>query len=342
MFNMMSIMLFFVVVGLLFLVACGDTSKTSGEEQEETNQKEAFHEGYPDQTIEMIVGYGAGGGTDLSARTAIEALNSAGIVDQDVVVENMTGAGGGLAMREVATREGDEYTLEAVPEYGSGLWNEMAGDVELDDFKPIAMVANDYQLICVRDDSPHNSIEKLLDQMKNDPQSVTISLASSLDGGEPWKWHQIADEYGIESNELNLVSLEGGNSALTALLGGDADATFVVPQLAADHIEDGNIRCLAQLTEDRTDQFKDIPTLIENGVDVTYYRSRGCWMNGNVSEEVADYWENSFEEMMETEVWKDYVENSGLLLEFKGREEYTKDIREDGESYREYFESFQD
>jgi putative tricarboxylic transport membrane protein len=341
MFKNKGLAMFLVLFGLLFLVACS-SSESSGTTEEEP-KKEAdsegqLPEGYPDQTIEVLVGYGAGGGTDLSARNMIEALNSSGIVDQSFVVENITGAGGAIAMKELAS-SGDEYTLEAIPEYGSGLWNNTAGDLGLSDFTPIAQVATDYQIIAVREDSPYETIEELLDAMKEDSQSVTIPIASSLDGGEPWRWYQVADGYGIEG-ELNLVSLEGGNAALTALLGGDGDAIFVVPQLAADHIEKGNIRGLAVMTDERTDQFPDIPTLKEKGVDVTYYRTRGFWMSGNVSEEVANYWENAFKEMMETETWEKYIENSGLLPIFKGREEYTNVIAEDGAAYKEYFKSF--
>lgn len=329
-----------VLLALCFLAACGSTDqkeKSEGGNGEESSEGQ-LPEGYPDQTIDVIVGYTAGGGTDLSARNMVEALNKEGIVEQSFAVDNITGAGGGLAMQTLV-KEGDEYMLNAVPEIGESIWTGVAG-VDIDELKPIAQVATDYQLVCVPADSPYDTLEDLLEAMKEDPESLTIPLASVIGGIETMRWVQIAEEYGADGSKLNMVALEGANSALQDLLGGDADVTFVVPQLAEDHVAAGNIKALAVTTDERVDMFPDVPTLKEQGIDVSYYRTRGFWMNGDVSDAVADYWENAFEQMMDTQIWQDYVEGAGLLLEFKNREEYTKMIHEDGTAYQEFYESF--
>lgn len=319
-----------LLFSLSFLVACSSSANSAGEKE--------LPNDYPNQTVEVLVGFGAGGGTDLSARNMVESLNKEGIVDQSFIVENMPGAEGGIALRELSSRKGDEYTLEAIPEHGLGLWKE---DSALNDYTPIAQVATDYQTIAVAKDSPYDTLDELIEAMEKDPKSVNISSATSLSGGVGWKWHQIFEAANMQV-EPNLVPMEGENAALTALLGGDADVTFVVPQLAVDHVEKGNIKLLAVMTDERTDQFPDVPTLKEEGLDVTYYRARGFWMNGDISEPVANYWEDALEKMSETDTWSEYVENAGLLLEFKGREEYTDYIEEDGTSYKEYYDSFED
>jgi putative tricarboxylic transport membrane protein len=320
----LSVLLF----ALLFLAACNSTANSAGEKK--------LPDDYPNQTVEVLVGFGAGGGTDLSARNMVESLNKEGIVDQSFIVENTPGAEGGIALRELSSRKGDEYTLEAIPEYGLGLWKDNS---DLKDYTPIAQVATDYQTIAVAKDSPYDTLDELIESMKKDPKSVVISSATSLSGGVGWKWHQIFEAAGMKA-EPNLVPMEGENAALTALLGGDADVTFVVPQLAVDHVEKGNIKLLAVMTDERTDLFPDVPTVKESELNVTYYRPRGFWMNGDISEPVADYWEDALEKMIETDSWKKYVENSGLLLDFKGREEYTDYIEKDGLSYKEYYDNF--
>lgn len=315
---------------LLVLMACSSNASSENEEE--------LSEDYPDKTLEVLVGFAAGGGTDLSARNMTESLNKEGIVEQSFMVENLPGAEGGIALRELHSRIGDEYTLEAIPEYGLSLWKE--DEVNLEEYTPIAQVATDYQTIAVREDAPYNNIEELLEAIQNDPKSIVISSATALSGGIGWKWDQIIKE-GDLGIDPNIVPMDGESEALTALLSGDADVTFVVPQLAKEHVENGDIKLLATLTDERTEQFSDIPTLKEAGIDVTYYRPRGFWMNGDIPDTVANYWEEALMQMSETDSWKEYVEDSGLLLEFKGQKEYTDYILEDGQSFKEYYDKFE-
>ncbi|QBQ05422.1 tripartite tricarboxylate transporter substrate binding protein [Sporosarcina pasteurii] len=323
-------LMYLLIAGLLLVSACSAESASSDDG--------TLPEGYPNQTVEVLVGYGAGGGTDLSARYMVEALNVEGIVEQSFIVENMTGADGAIALRELKARQGNKYTLEAIPEYGLGLWNN-DGDLTIEDFTPIASVATDYQTIAVPGDSPFETIEDFLAAMKKDPKSIVISSATSLSGGVGWKWSKIANAIGAPDSPT-IVPMEGENAALTALLGGDADATFVVPQLATDHLKKGNIKLLAVMTDERVERFSDVPTLVEKEVDVTYYRPRGFWMNGTVSDSVREYWEAAFEKMVETDKWNEYIDQAGLLNEFMGSEEYTNYIKEEGSLYKEYSDTF--
>lgn len=341
--NYNLLLLLLIIGGVLILAACGgETTESSASDSSETSGTEAeddLPEGFPSKTVEVLVGYGAGGGTDLSARTMVEALNKHGIVEQSFIVENNEGAGGALTLREVANNKGDGHMLVAVPEFGEPLWNDTAQDIELSDFTPVAQVATDTQVVAVAPDSPYETITDLLDAIKEDPSSISMSLASAINGAEAWRWVEMAKQHGIEE-KLNLVVTGGGNPALTALLSGDVDATFVVPQLAKDHLEEGNIKVLGIMTEKRTEMFPDIPTLIEQGIDVTYYRQRGFWINSDAPDSVVKFWESAFEEMVETDTWKEYTANAGLLNEFKGTKEYSELVENDGASYREFFEEY--
>ncbi|GAK00081.1 tripartite tricarboxylate transporter substrate binding protein [Geomicrobium sp. JCM 19055] len=301
-------------------------------------EKADIREQYPERTMEILVGYGAGGGTDLSARNMVQALTQEGVIDQSFFVENKVGAGGALAIRQLA--ESDEHTLAAVPEFGDVLWNGTAG-VELSELTPIAQVAQDYHLIAVHKDSPYETIEQLLDALKENPESHVVSVGGTIVGMEAWGWQEIFDDYGIDG-QVRMLPLEGSNAALTNVLAGDAHATFVVPQLAQPHIDEGNIRPLAVLTDERTEQFPELPTLREKGLDVTYYRPRGFWINGDAPDYYVEFWEEALEEMVETETWQTYVEQSGLLPEFQNQEEYREQIIADGESYQQFYEKIQE
>ena len=244
----------------LIITECA-SSETSGNKNTSNsnnvnNSSSHLPENYPDKTMNVLVGYAPGGGTDITARKMVEALNEAGIVDQSFVVENMPGAGGAFALRELGSkRKDDPYSLVFEAVYAPSLWNGGVGNLSLEDYKPIAQIAADYVLLAVRSDSPYQTIEDLKQALEKDPQSVVISLGQPLTGDDAWMWNNIKNAIGI-GGELSMVSHEGTNPAFNTVLAGDADVVAVNPGLVKDHIEKGTIKALAVTTDERVKELK--------------------------------------------------------------------------------------
>lgn len=319
---------------ILILGACGSSDNTNTASNEGNNENNELPENYPNKPIDALVGYAPGGGQDLAMRTTGQILNDEGIMEQSFVVENKPGAGGRIALQEIAKAKDDPYKLIVVPEYGAG-WDPRV-DLPFSDFKPIASLSTTEIFVIVQEDSPYETVEDLVNALKTE-QGLTISTLGPVDGGEAFKWDLIRQEAGIE--KLNYVPMEGATESFTAVLSGKVDTTFAVLPVIKDYIETGEVRVLAVLSEERSEALPDVPTLKEAGIDVTFERYTGIWTGGEVSDAVVNYWAENLKEMTETDAWKEFLQSRGLTPFYKGPEEYTKLIETDGTKFKEYVES---
>ncbi|MGP4066199.1 tripartite tricarboxylate transporter substrate binding protein [Oceanobacillus sp. M65] len=322
----------FVIVLTLVLGGCNTSSSTS--EANSKEGEEGLPENYPEKPIDAIVGFTPGGGQDLIMRTAGETLNNENIMEQPFVVVNKPGAGGLVAAKEAANKKDDPYVLQVMPEYGPG-WIPESG-VEFSDFKPIASLGTSEIFIVVKADSPYKTITDLVEALKTN-QDITVATLGPIEGGEVFRWEELKDVVGIE--KLNYVPQGGAAEGLTAVLGDQVDTTFGVAAVIKDYVKAGEIRPLSVLSDERSEDFPDVPTLKESGIDYEYTRFTGIWTGGDVPDAVVSYWEEKLKEMSETNTWKDFLKKRGLVPYFKGTEEYTELIQEAGSRYETYLNS---
>lgn len=179
------------------LTACGAGTDAS------TSAAEGGYQ--PESTVRYLIGYAAGGGTDLTGRTVVSELVDSDIVDARFTVENLPGSAGLQAFTTLA-RQGDDDTLMQLVDIPSGLYIEGA-TVELDDIVPLGQVATNALLIVVPANSPYQSVEELFTAME-ESDDVTVGLPSTIDSREAGKWYEIADGFGL-GPEINFVSSGG-------------------------------------------------------------------------------------------------------------------------------------
>jgi putative tricarboxylic transport membrane protein len=330
---------FFVVLLLtalmLVLAACNSSEETSSTDKAE-GKNEGLPKGFPNKSIDALVGYAPGGGQDLIMRTTGQILNDEKIMKQPFVVTNKAGAGGRIASEELAKQKDDPYKLIVIPEYGPG-WDPRL-DLKFSDYQPVAALATSELFIYVHKDSPYQTIEELLSSLKTE-NDLTIGTLGPVDGGEAFKWDLIRQ--GAEIEKLNFVPMAGASESLTAVLGGQIDTTLGVLPVMKDYIKTGEVRVLATLSEERSKDLPDVPTLKESGVDVTFNRYTGIWTGGDVPEAVVDYWAENLKKMTETDTWKEFLGNRGLSPYYLETEDYSKLIETEGTKFKEYVEGLE-
>lgn len=323
------------------------TSKeTASEEAEmmETSEESTELDGYPDQSLTVLVGYEPGGGSDTNARAMISALTETGIIEQSMQVENLPGSSGVHAFTKLYQEPDNKYQLLDVPEMGIPLINGSM-DADYDDFQPVAQVASGTLVVLVGADSPYETVEQLLADMESDPRSITIATSGALDSSEPYRWYTIFDELQSETvdlGELNFVPQDGTAGSITSVVGGHTDVSLVNPGLIVDHVEAGEAKVLAVLSPERLDAFPDAPTLVETGIDIVHNRARGWWMGVEVSQEVVQFWEDTLREATQTEQWTEYLTANFFELDFRGAKEYTEFLKEEGERFGSYLQMVQE
>jgi tripartite-type tricarboxylate transporter receptor subunit TctC len=228
-------------------------------------------ETFPSRAVAMIVPFPPGGVADIVGRPLAAMMEKS--LKQPVVIVNRTGAGGALGMREVARAAPDGYTilmgLSSISIFPvSERVNGKQPAYELKDFAPIALVTADPTVLVVRADSPYKSVKDFVAAAKANPGKINYS-SSGVYGTLHVAMEIFANAAGIK---LFHVPYGGGGPAITALLGGQVEASAQGPAAAIGQIKGGKMRALAGWGTERLKLLPDLPTFKELGYqDVEFY-----------------------------------------------------------------------
>lgn len=270
--------------------------------------------------ILMIIPNSPGGGYDLTGRDAVQVLEDDDITGGSITVDNIVGAGGAVAMTTLVGKVGDENTLMTVGLGVVGSTYSFGSQFGLSDATPIAQLMSEPEGILVPGDSPYQTLQDFLDAWKADPGGLAVGGGSSPGGPDHLFPMQLAQEAGIDPNDVNFVTYDGGGPLTSALLGNKIDAGFSgLPEFEGS-IKDGDLRVLAVSGEERYPDgslFADAPTLTEEGVDLVFLNWRGVLAPPELSDERTDELIGYFETMHDTPEWQKVVADNGWTDDFK-------------------------
>ena len=284
----------------------------------------------PDITanLTLIAPAGPGGGWDGFVREQQQAMRSAGLVGNAQVV-NIPGAGGTIGLGRFTTMGDRSDTLLATGSAMTGgvLIND--SPVGYDDVRPIAKIAEDYDVVIVPADSPVESIDDLLAEWSEDPKGHpwTGGSAGSLD-------HLVVAELalagGLDAGEITFIPKSGGGEAIQALLNGTADYAATGYNEVSDQIEAGRVRAVGVTGPERIEG-TDIPTIIEQGHDVELSNWRGMLATKNVPEEEFQQQLDLLARMRETPEWQDALERNAWADAWETGDDLDRFLDEDRE-----------
>jgi tripartite-type tricarboxylate transporter receptor subunit TctC len=221
----------------------------------------AHAENYPNRPVRMVVGFTAGGPTDVIARIVAEKLSTS--LGQQFYVENKPGAGSNIASAEVAKAPPDGYTLSVV---STGFMVNMSlyASVPYDavkDFAPITMVAFSPNVISVHPPIPAKTVKELVELIKANPGKYTF--AGPGIGSTPHLSGELFKQvFGLE---MVHVPYPGAAQAVQSTIGGHTQIAFTALPPALSNIKDGKLRALALLAVKRSSELPDVPTMQEAG-----------------------------------------------------------------------------
>lgn len=247
---------------------------------------------WPEQSINMIVAYAPGGGTDVTARTLQPMLEKE--LGVSVVVANRPGAGGESGLTALAQAEPDGYTigiLNLPPLVTIPITRDAGFKVE--DFTLVADLVRDPSAISVPASSPFQTLDDLIAYAKENPGAVTIGT-TGVGTDDHLAMRYLADAAGVE---LTNVPFQGAGPARTALLGGHVSAAALNLGEALPEAENGDVRILAQFGDSRSDLAPDVPTAAELGYDVHMLSERGIGMPAGVDQGIVDRLSDALEKI---------------------------------------------
>ena len=217
---------------------------------------------FPNKPVKLVVGYAAGGPTDVIARIVGQEISQT--LGQPVVVDNRAGANGNIGTETVARSPADGYTLivNTLSHNVNPLLN--PGIAKYDpakDFTPVSLAVVLPQLLVVANDSPYQTIADLVKAAKAEPGKV--SYGSAGNGGSA---HLVAELLAVRSGvKLTHVPFKGNGPALTEVMSGRVDFIFYPMIGVASHVADKKLRILAVTTDKRHPDFPNVPTMAEAG-----------------------------------------------------------------------------
>ncbi|SHN16579.1 Bug family tripartite tricarboxylate transporter substrate binding protein [Roseibium suaedae] len=225
---------------------------------------------YPDKPIEVIVGFDAGGGTDVMARTVAPFIEKYLGDGASVVIKNVPGASGQIGVTQAANAAPDGYTLGTFNLPGMMARTiDRKSDYDLDSFTYLANVVNDPNVIVTSKASGLDTLDKLIAEAKANPGSVTVGM-SSLGGDDHFALIKLQNLIGTE---FTIVPFKGSAPARTALMGGHVAMGILNISEVAKFRDQLNV--LGVALNKRSDFAPDLPTFKEQGLDLVNGAMRG-------------------------------------------------------------------
>lgn len=226
----------------------------------------AHAQSYPSKPIKLVVGFPAGGATDTTARLIAQRMQAS--LGQTIVVENVAGAGGSIAAKQVAATPADGYTLMMTTTSAFGTMPQLY-KLDYDPVKafvPIATVVVDKSVLVVGPAWPVKTVQEMVAQAKASPGKFNYGSAIGI--GPHFVFELFKRKAGVN---IVHVPYRGGGPMIADLIGGQIHATVNGKSVLRQHIASGKVRALGVSAAKRWDDMKDVPTLMEVGfLDAPY------------------------------------------------------------------------
>lgn len=216
---------------------------------------------WPSKPVKLVVGYAAGGATDVIAR--LVAIKLGEQLGQPLLVDNRTGANSNVGAEYVARAPADGYTLYVYTianTINASLYGKLGYD-PVKDFEPVGLIAKIPNILVVNPSLPVKNVAEYVRFAKESKEGITF--ASSGSGSSI---HLSGEMFKMQAG-LNMlhVPYRGSAPAITDLLGGQVQSMFDNTPSALPHVQGGRLRAIAITSARRSPLLPDVPTLAESG-----------------------------------------------------------------------------
>jgi tripartite-type tricarboxylate transporter receptor subunit TctC len=227
---------------------------------------------YPSRPITIMVGYAAGGPTDAIARILAQAMKP--LLGPQIIIENVTGANGSIAVGRVVRARPDGYTL-SLGDLGTHVVNQATYPLSYDlrtDLQPIALLADASPLVVTRNGMPGGNLKELIDWLLANPNKATAGTAGVAGANHlaGLLFQQVT------GTRFQFIPYRGSAPAVQDVLAGQIDMTFGFPPETLPHIQAGRLKGHAIMAKSRLAAAPGIPTVDEAGAAGAYF---SAWLS---------------------------------------------------------------
>jgi tripartite-type tricarboxylate transporter receptor subunit TctC len=265
-------------------------------------------EPYPTRPIRLVVGFGAGGPTDIPARFVADKLSEA--LGQRVIVENKPAAAGMIATRDVLSQPRDGYTLLLCTHFepiNTALYKN--AQFKLADIAPISLIAKYYYGLALANAVPAADFDAFVQYAKAHPGEVSYATIGAGSAQEILA-RQLEKLTGIT---MNRVPFRGGAQVVQELVAGRMQF-YVSPTLAIlPQYQAGQLKILAVSAPQRLKNLPEIPTLTERGVDFVRYGWLGICAGAGTPQPILDLLQRHVATIVGSGDYRAMIEKAGSI-----------------------------
>lgn len=290
---------------------------------------------YPNRSIEVVVPYPAGGGSDTFVRTLQKGFVEDNLLPQPLAVINVAGGGGTIGSRDVKDAKPDGYRI--LCHHNAIITAKLSDTVDYgpEAFESIALTGAVTLVIIVREDAPYSNVRELLDAAKESPKELTFGANQ----GAPAYFATLQLEKHVPGAKFSIVSADGGADRYSKILGGHLTAgIFSLSEYLDFRGADGtppdqNIRAIAVLGHQRHPALPDVETTVERELPVTLSNANYWWAPKGTPQRVLTVLADALEKAMQNETVRSELTRLRVDLEYSRGQPFRDHIAATAKSF---------
>lgn len=317
-----------LILVMMMLIATSCNKSQVIKKNTDTVVPKVTEEVFPTRSIQLVIPYAPGGGTDNVARAL--ALSANNYFSQPIIAVNKLGNSGARGLREGLFANNDGYTVTLVTTEINSLAAFDLIDFDLTDIEPLILLNNEPGVVVVSKNFPFDTIEELIDNIHLNEQIYTIGSAGK---GSIWNLAAkgVEKEAGITFEHKYY---DGTSLAVIDILGGKLDIVIAGISEVIEHIDNKQVKVLTVLSDEVLKEVPDVKTFKESGYDFSMYTWRGLAVPKNIDLATKKILLQGFTDAAKDKDFVELLAQINLHYDYRNQEEFTEFIYQNYELYK--------
>ncbi|MGE6631700.1 tripartite tricarboxylate transporter substrate-binding protein [Bacillus sp. NPDC077027] len=278
------------------------------------------------KTLFIVVSGVPDGGFDQTAHVMKTVLEKEKLVDQPVHILYQQGGTVDKGWKYMMNRDANYLSLNSSLLLSRNLLG--SSNVTMNDFMPIAILAQEWQVLAVHKQSTFSNGKELLDALKRNPDSLTIGFAPDFGNDDQISIARAAEMAGIDPYQIQFLKFNSADELFDSLMENKIDAASTTITEVRDYYETKKLKLIATTTSKRLDGFEDVPTWKEQGIPLVFSHWRGVMGSNHMSQSEVQEWDRLLQKMTHSKEWKKILKQKGWSAYYMNSKE-TKLFMED-------------